>query len=101
MSLFFGEDDLFGKKGSRIIDSSDSSFTVNGSGKTLQIRPKADKYRIENGNGGCVKKTTHGHQWVFNERRGNPCTPRQPPVHFVPKRVTILSYSVQRNKSTL
>jgi hypothetical protein len=49
MSLFFGEDDLFGKKGSRIIDSSDSSFTVNGSGKTLQIRPKADKYRIENG----------------------------------------------------
>jgi hypothetical protein len=39
MSLFFGEDVLFGKKGSRIIDSSDSSFTVKGSGENPADSP--------------------------------------------------------------
>jgi uncharacterized protein YqfB (UPF0267 family) len=39
MSLFFGEDVLFGKKGARIIDSSDSSFTVKGSGENPADSP--------------------------------------------------------------
>jgi hypothetical protein len=39
MSLFFGEYVLFGKKGSRIIDSSDSSFTANGSGENPAESP--------------------------------------------------------------
>jgi hypothetical protein len=42
MSLFFGEDVLFGKKGSRIIDSSDSSFTVKGSGENPDLEMKSD-----------------------------------------------------------
>jgi hypothetical protein len=36
MSLFFGEDDLLG---SRIIDLSDSSFTVKGSGENPSDLP--------------------------------------------------------------